>query len=305
MAFPSVLNTFNRPATTDRLNSPSHSALHNTVSSALGQVEAVIGVDGASSVVGTMMYDLRSPASGGGGHVQVVNKGGTGQTSYTKGDILVAQSSSVLSKLAVGGAGQVLISDSGVATGVSWGSVAGVPSSIITIIPKNALNLVLSGNILSSPSIAVVWQVPIPVPVRASVITVMSSDTVDASATLDITLYKENGSASVLTVTTPTIDTVYKTYRAYVSPPVNLDAGNYYAMANTNGVTAAQFSMTCWDAGTGAYSVLAALGNVTGSPILNGAYKIAAGAPPTSIVTTALTTRPNAQTDNLYFRIDG
>jgi len=138
MAFPSTLQAFNRPNATDRLNNPSHSALHNTVSSALGQVEAVIGVDGASSVVGTMMYDLRSPASGGGGHVQVANKGGTGQTSYTKGDILVAQSSSVLTKLAVGSDTYLLQADSSQATGIKWSvsnsSTLGIsnPTSLIT-----------------------------------------------------------------------------------------------------------------------------------------------------------------------------
>lgn len=106
--FPSILNAFTRPTTTDKLNSPSHSGLHNSVSSALGQVEAMIGVMGASSVVGTLSYDVRSPASPGGGHVQSANKGGTGQTTYTKGDILVAQSSSVLSKLAIGSEGNIL-----------------------------------------------------------------------------------------------------------------------------------------------------------------------------------------------------
>lgn len=138
MAFPSVLQAFTRPNTTDRLNNPSHSALHNTVSSALGQVEAVIGVDGATSIVGTMMYDLRSPASSGGGHVQTANKGGTGQTSYTKGDMLIAQSSSVLSKLAVGTNTYLLSADSTQATGVKWvvsnASTLGIgyPTSLLT-----------------------------------------------------------------------------------------------------------------------------------------------------------------------------
>lgn len=118
--FPSTLSTFPRPSTTQRLDNPSHSALHNTVSSALGQVEAVIGVDGASSVVGTLMYNVRSPDSNGGGHVQTANKGGTGQTSYTKGDLLVASSSSVLTKLANGVDGQILQVNSSVATGVNW-----------------------------------------------------------------------------------------------------------------------------------------------------------------------------------------
>lgn len=142
--FPSVLNTFNRPTTTDRLNSPSHSALHNTVSSALGQVEAVIGVDGINSVVGTMMYDLRSPASGGGGHVQTAIKGGTGQTTYTKGDILAASSSSVLTKVAVGGTdGYALIVDSTQPTGVTWG----VPNNVPTVR-------------VYGPSTATVWNKP-------------------------------------------------------------------------------------------------------------------------------------------------
>lgn len=128
MPFPSTLSSFPRPAASDRLNSPSHSALHNTVSSALGQVEAVIGVEGPSSVVGTIQYLVKSPASDGGGHVQTANRGGTGQTSYTKGDILVAQSSSVISKLAAGSDGQGLRADSSSPTGVSWGSTNTQPS---------------------------------------------------------------------------------------------------------------------------------------------------------------------------------
>lgn len=132
--FPSVLNTFPRPTASDRLNNPSHSDLHNTVSSALGQVEAVIGVEGANSVVGTMMYDIHSPDSNGGGHVQTANKGGTGQTSYTKGDLLVASSTSVLGKLAVGSNDQVLIADSAQASGVKWGAApAIVVSSTIAV----------------------------------------------------------------------------------------------------------------------------------------------------------------------------
>jgi hypothetical protein len=126
--FPSTLSTFSRPATTSKLNNPSHSGLHNTVSSALGQVEAVIGVEGASSVIGTIIGDLRSPGSAGGGHVQTAVKGGTGQTTYTKGDILVAQSSSVLSKLSVGEDGAYLKSNSSVASGVQWGTIPGNPT---------------------------------------------------------------------------------------------------------------------------------------------------------------------------------
>ena len=47
-------------------------------------------------------------------------KGGTGQTVYTKGDLLAASSASTLSKVAVGSDGQVLAADSSQPTGVRW-----------------------------------------------------------------------------------------------------------------------------------------------------------------------------------------
>lgn len=124
MPFPSVLSTFNKPTATDRLNSPSHSALHNTVSSAVGQIEAVIGVEGANSVVGTLEYLIKSPDSDGGGHVQTAVKGGTGQTTFTKGDILVATGASVLSKLTIGLDGQAIVANSSTALGMNWASPA-------------------------------------------------------------------------------------------------------------------------------------------------------------------------------------
>jgi len=119
--FPSIISTFTQVSATDRLNNPSHSALHNSVSSVLTQVQTVIG-QSTSSAVGTLMYDVRSPDSNGGGHVQSANKGGTGQTTYTKGDLLVATSSSVLSKLAVGSDGQGLVVDTLAPSGVKWGN---------------------------------------------------------------------------------------------------------------------------------------------------------------------------------------
>lgn len=120
MAFPSTLSAFPRPNPTDLLNSPSHSGLHNTVSSALGQVEAVIGVEGNSSVVGTLMQIVKSPGSQGGGHVQGAAFGGTGQTTFAKGDMFVAQSASVISKLAVGADNTQLVADSSTSVGVKW-----------------------------------------------------------------------------------------------------------------------------------------------------------------------------------------
>ena len=52
----------------------------------------------------------------------LASKGGTGNTSYTKGDLLAASSSTVLSKLGVGTNGQVLRANSATATGLEWGA---------------------------------------------------------------------------------------------------------------------------------------------------------------------------------------
>lgn len=146
--YPSVINSFNRPSPSDRLNSPSHSALHNAVSSALSQVETFVGVEGPSSVAGTLVYDIRSPGSDGGGHVQTAVKGGTGQTTFTKGDILVAQSASVLTKLAVGQDDTVLQSDSSTSTGLRWATTTvpklAVSGSVITVTNSSAETSIMS-----------------------------------------------------------------------------------------------------------------------------------------------------------------
>lgn len=121
MAYPSVISTLATPQPTDRLNSPSHSTLHQNENSAILEIQRFVGLEGPASTVGTLDYDVRSPDSNGGGHVQTANKGGTGQTSFTKGDLLAGQSTSVLSKLAVGTDGQFLVADSSAAAGVKWG----------------------------------------------------------------------------------------------------------------------------------------------------------------------------------------
>ncbi len=119
MAYPSILSTLSNPQPTDRLNSPSHSSLHQAENAAITEIEIFVGT--ISSVPGTLIYDIRSSSSNGGGHVQTANKGGTGQTSFTKGDLLVATSSSVLTKFSASSvAGQVLTSDPSQAAGFYW-----------------------------------------------------------------------------------------------------------------------------------------------------------------------------------------
>lgn len=120
--FPSTLSTISDPAATDKLNAPSHSSIESSQNDAIAKLETFVGT--LSSAAGTLMYDIRAAASDGGGHVQAANKGGTGQTAFTKGDVLVAQSASVISKLAIGSDNQVLTADSTQNTGVKWAGVA-------------------------------------------------------------------------------------------------------------------------------------------------------------------------------------
>lgn len=123
MAYPSIISVLPTPQPTDRLNSPSHSGLHQSENTAITEIETFVGT--ISSAQGTLVYDIRSPNSNGGGHIQTANKGGTGQTAYNKGDVLVAQSSSVLTKLSVGADNQALIADSAQPIGVKWATPAG------------------------------------------------------------------------------------------------------------------------------------------------------------------------------------
>src|SRR3990167_199755 len=116
--FPSVITSFSNPTPTDRLNSPSHSSVETAQNTGINAVENFVGT--LSSAQGTLMYDVRATASDGGGHVQTALKGGTGQVTYTKGDILVAQNSSTLTKVAVGADDNVIVADSSKNVGVKW-----------------------------------------------------------------------------------------------------------------------------------------------------------------------------------------
>lgn len=136
MAFPSTVSSFSNPNPSDRLNSPSHSSVESAQNTGLTEIQTFVGT--LSSTAGTLMYDIRSSNSNGGGHVQTAAKGGTGQTSFTKGDLLVASGASVISKLAVGSDNQVLQANSSAATGVNWVNSSNpkiaTSASVITIL---------------------------------------------------------------------------------------------------------------------------------------------------------------------------
>lgn len=118
MPYPSTLTAFTDPNASDRLNSPSHSSIESAQNTGLEEIQAFVGT--LSSTAGTLIYNIRAAASDGGGHVQTANRGGTGQTAYSQGDILVATSASALTRLAVGVDNQTLQANSSVASGINW-----------------------------------------------------------------------------------------------------------------------------------------------------------------------------------------
>ncbi len=73
----------------------------------------------------------------------LATKGGTGITSFTKGDIFVATDSTTLTKLGIGANGQVLMADSGEASGVKWGDIsAGGITAVGSPLSSIAINTV-------------------------------------------------------------------------------------------------------------------------------------------------------------------
>lgn len=130
MVWPSTLSSFTDPSPTDRLSTTPHSSIETAQNNGIRELQAFVGTN--ASAVGTLIYNIRATASDGGGHVQTANKGGTGQTTYAKGDLLVATSSSVLAKLAVSSVeGYALVSDSSQAAGMRWGIPGNVPTTRI------------------------------------------------------------------------------------------------------------------------------------------------------------------------------
>lgn len=123
------------------------------------EITAIQSFVGTQSSTFGMTYDLRSPNSNGGGHVQSADKGGTGQISYTKGDILVAQSASALGKLAAGPDGYVPSYDSTQTSGMKPTAVA-TEANLRNQAATYALASVLSASVwgITFPNIVSVLQ---------------------------------------------------------------------------------------------------------------------------------------------------
>lgn len=199
MAYPSTVTSFTNPLPTDKLNSPSHSSIETAQNTGLTELQTFVGT--LSSAVGTLVYDIRAAGSNGGGHVQTVNKGGTGQTTYTAGDILVATSASVLAKLAIGNDAQILTADSSVAGKVKWansgtafsnlistsGSIQTIGQSAAANSDQSVLSVTIPGSVLTLNQA-----------IRTTVFVTNFSKNLNAGSILLTARYGSNAVASVL-----------------------------------------------------------------------------------------------------------
>lgn len=147
--FPTSLQDLDstRGTTVQPLSSPDHVTHHQTEDDTIEALQAKVGVDN-SAVTTSLDYIVKNPSSDGGGHVQTAAKGGTGQTTYTKGDLLVARNSTTLDKLAVGSDNQVLTADSSQTDGVKWADSSSSASFVFgeTIADREAVVIAAGGS---------------------------------------------------------------------------------------------------------------------------------------------------------------
>lgn len=222
MAFPSTISTFTNPNPTDRLNSPSHSGIETVQNTALLEIERVVGTD--SSVIGTIIGDLRNVNSSGGGHVQTANKGGTGQTGFAKGDLLVASSASVLSKQTVGTNGFVLTADSNQSSGVKWAALSEIKSTIPT--PITPAPTATTGS-YSTSILGYTALQNIPGGITVNKIT-FSTDTVTTVGTFKLGFYSEDGQTQIASVTSGNVSSSGASVITVSS--IIFSPGNYYTV---------------------------------------------------------------------------
>lgn len=115
--FPTSLDNFSDPTSTSDMSSPSHSALHQNINSAVEALQAKVGVD-SSAVTTSLDYKVAQ-----------LNANALQQTIINaKGDLLVGTADNTISILTVGATnGHVLTVDSSEAAGIKWSQTIATP----------------------------------------------------------------------------------------------------------------------------------------------------------------------------------
>ena len=140
--------------TTASWTSSEHINLAGTKTYKIADTDVLSATALGSSVVSSSLTSVGTITSGTwNGTAITAENGGTGQTSYAKGNILVATGATTLTKLNVGTDGQVLVADSTASAGVAWtdstggggGSVSSLP-----LITTSSINAFGAGGTVSS-----------------------------------------------------------------------------------------------------------------------------------------------------------
>lgn len=204
--------------------------------------------------------------------------GGTGLTSYTKGDLIAAASSSVLAALTVGANGTFLVADSGQTLGVKWRTLAGGSST------DNALARFdgTAGDTLQNSA----WTLD-----DNGLLTATSTSTSTAVAFVDgeaLTLTASPVSASSSFFRGAVVTAKSSAGSSSVLSLEGLEAVGDYASSTANGSTGVVYGVvaTGKKSGTGAlltsYGVFASSGNTNASGTLTNSYGVYIGNSPTT-----------------------
>lgn len=146
-------HTFNWINSTDSWTSSEHIDLNGGRSYKIGGTDVLSATSLGSSVVSSSLTSVGTITSGtwNGTAIAAAN-GGTGQTSFAKGNILVATDATTLTKIGVGTNGQVLTADSTVAAGVAWADASSGGGGVISTLPvisNTSINAFGSGGTVS------------------------------------------------------------------------------------------------------------------------------------------------------------